>query len=543
MMVFELMFEIFGWILPRSAQISCIIKKQAHYFAGFAFLAALGLPVHADAPLFSRSEAGVTKSVVLYIENTEQDRDEMKSYFRKYFDQVVVLSTSDKASLEKDIAAFVGQINAQTMVTIYYSGSGYVAGGENWMLDDAQVAKLAQAPNPRHKPDKDGLSLLTQVVHPVAEQNPAGFVLFYNPEAIPGEGTAFAAQAIPNGAVFFPNEDNEFIDITDQVLSHQLPRWAEAAAFKGAFYDGLDYDKYQSYCLMPTVSGCEGDVLPVRDSAALPESVTEATVEVEPVAEVEKAEAVVPTDTINDKTAETEASNCTEFSVDYREEELAVAALTISSACRAGQIATVDYEGYEYTAKLDESGQAVIRVFLIKPESEAVVRFEDGAKTVEKFSTTALAVIDRVVLSWRGQVQLDLHATAFRVALNSAEDVWRETACAPDFVSPNGMHLACVEGVGADAMHLQVFTRERDNANQAKGIIDLYVDYYSRGSKPASPYCDAEEFASVDFQSQLVMAGEIKRSRKLIFSSVPCGIEMSDKVRYLKGAVDNIRVK
>lgn len=485
-------------------------------------------PLHTEpSAILARQDDGIQQSVLLFIDDGFDTHTALHGFFEANFDNydsAAYLQTKNKNALIQGIANFAAQkIDEHTMVTVYYGGFGFVRDDENWMIDNDQLIKLAQS-HGANRPEKEGVPLFRGLIDIFAKQNPAGLVVFYFPEPTINEDATFVRQSLPDVALFLPGEAGKHLDLTQQNLSQPISTWATQSGFIGEYIDNLNYEKYRSYCLQPSIYGCDGD-MSSEEIAAAKLSTDSAT----GVSDVESS-----------------PQACAEPIIAQTSQPLATRLLQLQSDCRSGELVTVDYAGYQFSTNLDASGSAEVAIPLLAAESETLIHWQDGS-TNSVMLTVAdpdeLARLDRVILSWTGKEQLDLHALSFRVEINSEQDVWRETYCQAATSPESAHHLKCYPGSGKEPRQLQVYTRERDNDQQQRGIIDFRVDFFDRGSNPSLPFCGDGDQAEVDFTTQRIIAGRADNVRQYQFASVPCGASLAAKVRYLRSAVEQIHVR
>lgn len=483
-------------------------------FLPFFFLLFFSYITNSHAKTLKNDFQSPTYSIALLISDENNTAALLNNAFIQHFDnydeQSYIRSTDDQ-TLQAGIKQFIdNKVNDQTLVTVYYRGKG-VYEKENLMKNNSVVAN-------------SGLSLQKELIEPILAKNPQGLFVFYDAQKSVKNREAFIPADIPNAAVFYPKQHlktddnptllaNELIKALGQEhhavsledLSHLLSRSTQLR-------DQLDYQRFDTYCLFPMPTGCAENSTP----PSLDENLTTTS---------------LPTKT-----------SC-QTAVQNREIAPAVVRLGVDSPCRANSLVSIRYQQYDYRIQLDANGRGQAFIFLISQSDTATIEFDDGDSITRELNTLSLPSLDRVILSYDGAEQLDLHALEFGAALNSPQDIWRETSCQGEVSLNQNSYLYCFKGAGDNAMNLQVYNRKRESTDTQTGIIDFRVDYFSRGSVPTAPYCGANEQSSIAFKTQRIILGQLERPKQYYIASRACGALIDERTRYIRDSAASIQIR
>ncbi len=122
--------------------------------------------------------------------------------------------------------------------------------------------------------------------------------------------------------------------------------------------------------------------------------------------------------------------NC-EPSLTARATEAAMVELSVDAPCTSGASFTIHHEGMMFTAMTDVAGGAKLMAPALSERSVFIAAFDDGTGAVADVAVPELTLYDRVVLQWRGQSGLEIHAMEFGAEYGQPGHVWRHAARSP----------------------------------------------------------------------------------------------------------------
>lgn len=217
--------------------------------------------------------------------------------------------------------------------------------------------------------------------------------------------------------------------------------------------------------------------------------------------------------------------------------------LTINSPCRQQELVTINYQDYRYTLTLNENGIASTPIFLTHPNAQATLQFVQSPPVDIRLITKRLPTLDRVLLAWYGKTQLDLHTLPFGAALNGSTDIWRQTHCTTNSHPDTSHSFYCLRSTGDNPLNLQVYTRQRNSDDKRRGIVDFRVDFFTRGSQAAHPYCGSHSQGSQAFTTQRISKGRAGRLKQHRILPVACGTQLNEQSRYARGFIRHLNIR
>ena len=160
---------------------------------------------------------------------------------------------------------------------------------------------------------------------------------------------------------------------------------------------------------------------PVVKSSVLP-SLSQPEAKMEPIkAALFQTEAVTA---LPDSVEAIEATLTCETTM--RSEALAAAMvrLRLTSDCRPNERLSVHHEGLVFTTQTDAAGMVTLEVPALSANAVFLASFPNNEGAMTQIKVPSLNTYDRVVLQWRGESALQLHALEFGATYGEEGHVW-----------------------------------------------------------------------------------------------------------------------
>ena len=106
----------------------------------------------------------------------------------------------------------------------------------------------------------------------------------------------------------------------------------------------------------------------------------------------------------------------------------AMVRLDLMSECHPNDRVTIHHEGMMFTADTDATGAVSVDVPALNENAIFIAAFANNEGAMSQIEVPSLAFYDRVVLQWRGQNALQLHAREFGADYGDEGHVWSATA-------------------------------------------------------------------------------------------------------------------
>lgn len=106
----------------------------------------------------------------------------------------------------------------------------------------------------------------------------------------------------------------------------------------------------------------------------------------------------------------------------------AIVRLDLMSACHPNERVTIHHEGMMFTADTDSTGAVSVDVPALNQNAIFIAAFSNNEGAMGQIDVPSLEFYDRVVLQWRGENALQLHAREFGADYGDDGHVWSETA-------------------------------------------------------------------------------------------------------------------
>jgi len=106
------------------------------------------------------------------------------------------------------------------------------------------------------------------------------------------------------------------------------------------------------------------------------------------------------------------------------DDRAAMVKVSLSAPCAATQIATIHHEGMMFSVALDEEGQAEFLLPVLTENALVIAALEGGEGAVLTHQVPSLGTYDRVVVQWKGDIGVELHAREWGSEYGDAGHVW-----------------------------------------------------------------------------------------------------------------------
>lgn len=442
---------------------------------------------------------GATANVMtLLIYADEQPPMKLHSFFGQYMQPYSHIQLKNKPQFTQAIQNVANKIDDKTLLTVYYRGYGLADGLSNWLIPQQSLTQGGGASK------SDGrIALSRDLLQPLLQKKPLGIVLFYDAKAEKASQPAFVKAALPDVAVFYPSASGAFIDLPQYrpFLSLPISDWEFVKNSPESLENNLNRQRFSHYCLYPRRQGCDK---PASAKASAPQAVS---------------------------TSQTSATCPVTHA--YRQLPLAVVELSLQADCLKNQAFTVKLDHYVYGGQFDAAGKATVTLFPTQTDSIAQVNTTYVTHDTFPIVTRNIESIERIILSWYGEPQLDLHVLPPRTTVNSNADIWRKSACSKT-VMLRDRRFDCLTATDNTAMNMQIYTHPLNSNKRGKQrkLTTLRVDYASRGSMPQPPYCDNGKWSTIDYRIQQI--SRARYARGMTVESVPCEQALNNEVRYFE---------
>ncbi|EPX82351.1 hypothetical protein [Salipiger mucosus] len=102
----------------------------------------------------------------------------------------------------------------------------------------------------------------------------------------------------------------------------------------------------------------------------------------------------------------------------------ALAVLTVSAPCYASERLTIHHQGLMFTEVMQPDGTLQVDVPVLAERALFIASFDNGEGATATAEVTSLPFYDRVVLQWKGDTGLQLHAREFGADYFTEGHVW-----------------------------------------------------------------------------------------------------------------------
>ncbi|MGY3438577.1 MULTISPECIES: translocase [unclassified Marinovum] len=151
--------------------------------------------------------------------------------------------------------------------------------------------------------------------------------------------------------------------------------------------------------------------------------------------------------------------------------------LIVDASCLPSEQLTLHHNGMMFHAMTDDRGRANLRVPALAKKSVFIASFESGEGAVAQIDVPMIDFYDRVVVQWRGDSGLGLHALEFDAAYFGAGHIHNgapgDVGTAASGTSGFLTHLG--EGTGPQVLNAEIYSFPTRTAQNA-GRIGLSVE-------------------------------------------------------------------
>jgi hypothetical protein len=195
-----------------------------------------------------------------------------------------------------------------------------------------------------------------------------------------------------------------------------------------------------------------------------------------------------------------------------------VAQLEFSSPCRKGELLPIAADDLNYEIRFGASGKLTASIPLFHDKVEIAWKQADGstARQIATFGTIRDAFA--IALVWPAKVELSLHVLETSGLTGGSEVRFDQQSQRP-INGIGGMRAFRSDGRG---VNIDLYTLPIQR-NPRRGNLPYRVEFVSRGTRPALPFCGQGELAAPVFQVWILRYGKLEKVPERGFGSVPCG--------------------
>ncbi|MFP7672139.1 translocase [Marivita sp. S0852] len=210
----------------------------------------------------------------------------------------------------------------------------------------------------------------------------------------------------------------------------------------------------------------------------------------------------------------------------------AMISVDLNAPCHDGERVTFHHNGMMFTDLVDADGMLSLQIPALVENAVVIASFLDGSGAVAHAQMPTVPFYDRVVLQWRGDVGLQLHAREFDAQYFSEGHVWHGTESDPTRAATgDGGFLTRLGSPDApDALLAEVYTFPT-GMTQASGTVALTVEAEILASNCGT---------SVEAQTLEIRNGADLMSKELIID-VP-GCDTVGDFLMLKNIVEDLTI-
>ena len=247
---------------------------------------------------------------------------------------------------------------------------------------------------------------------------------------------------------------------------------------------GLDIDE-----ITPTASGALPELPQEQASAALPQDQVAPDVPVSSGVELARLEdpdtpmplqiasSVNPDAMLGAATAKSTPVLPCEITLTADPAPAAMVDLMVEAACLAGERYTLHHNGMMFHAMVGDEGRGKLRVPALAENAVFIASFGNGEGAVAQIEVPTLAFYDRVVVQWRGDAGLGLHALEFDATYFGEGHVHGEAPgdLADAASGTSGFLSRFGHDTGAEALMAEVYTFP-SQMSETEGRVALSVE-------------------------------------------------------------------
>jgi hypothetical protein len=206
------------------------------------------------------------------------------------------------------------------------------------------------------------------------------------------------------------------------------------------------------------------------------------------------------------------------------------------------------YDGIEIVQSLDQTGKmATVFDCFLGDKIPLTVSFQDGPTMPVQLQTLDLDRVTKIAVTWKGSVNLDLHAFEYAAGLSDENHVWAGAPSSRWLAEDRKRRdhrghgfISYMSDGKTEGAQLEVYTFVHE-PQQTAGAITLALDYESRARRPRDPdTCGTGLYADLEYKVFVWRpGGRVSRSRG-VFSAVECDQPTDEIARYSDKALPQL---
>lgn len=151
----------------------------------------------------------------------------------------------------------------------------------------------------------------------------------------------------------------------------------------------------------------------------------------------------------------------------------AMVALDILAPCRANAEVAIEHSGLLIAASTDGLGLLTLDIPAFATPAQISVTFDDGVGDTVSVAVPDLAEFDRIGLTWRDDLGLELHAMEFGATYGGPGHVWQNAPSSPEMASAG--EGGFLTRLGSGEGFAQIYTLPRATLRQGE-TVRLSID-------------------------------------------------------------------
>ena len=193
--------------------------------------------------------------------------------------------------------------------------------------------------------------------------------------------------------------------------------------------------------------------------------------------------------------------------------KMATVELSIHAACFPNHRLTIHHNGMMFTDVTDHVGNLTRNVPALTENAVFVVELANGKGTVTMARVPTIRDVDRVVLQWAGQSDLQVHALEFGASYGEQGHVWSGAPPKEDASPPTGGQVVKLGATGSWASRRAEVYSFPVAAISRQGQVRVSIE-----TEVTSQNCGRDVLA----QSVVIRGGAKPRTRELVLSIPGC---------------------
>lgn len=210
----------------------------------------------------------------------------------------------------------------------------------------------------------------------------------------------------------------------------------------------------------------------------------------------------------------------------------AMISVALTAPCHGSERVTLHHNGLMFTSLMQPDGSLTVDIPALTEHALVIASFLDGGGAVAMTDVTSVPFYDRVVLQWRGDAGLQLHAREFDAEYFTDGHIWHGAGGDPTRAAKGQGGFLTVLGTAdaPDALQAEVYTFPTGMTDSA-GTVALTVEAEILASN-----CDS----SVEAQTLEIRSGGALTSKELTID-VP-GCDAVGDFLLLKNIVEDLTI-